>query len=71
MTDPAWAYEKAELRSYDVRWPDRARVECARLVDLLGPWASWSWRTYHLREPRAAQMLKTTPMARAADASST
>jgi GrpB-like predicted nucleotidyltransferase (UPF0157 family) len=35
---PAWAYEKTVVYPHDHRWAGRGRTECARLVELLGPW---------------------------------
>jgi GrpB-like predicted nucleotidyltransferase (UPF0157 family) len=35
---PAWAYERAEIRSHDPRWAVRAEAERTRLTDLLAPW---------------------------------
>jgi GrpB-like predicted nucleotidyltransferase (UPF0157 family) len=35
---PAWAFERAEVSEYSVRWADRADVERARLAALLAPW---------------------------------
>jgi len=36
---PLWAYEQPEIRPYDPRRSRRAAIECARLADLLAPWA--------------------------------
>jgi GrpB-like predicted nucleotidyltransferase (UPF0157 family) len=38
MTVPAWAYERAEVRPYNPAWPDRARMECEQLTEVLAEW---------------------------------
>lgn len=38
-TVPLWAYEQPKVRPYDPQWSRHAAIECARLADLLAPWA--------------------------------
>jgi GrpB-like predicted nucleotidyltransferase (UPF0157 family) len=37
-TVPAWAHEPVRLHPHDPAWAQTAELECARLLELLGPW---------------------------------